>query len=113
MAHGSNTRMEATFGITNTSSKNNIFPLSLTLGHLEYEKPLNQIETTLIHHTYIHGFNNYFTWEFCLKKVHQENLQHSMQFQILEITGEPSIRVIKRIVQQTTWYENHNITSYY
>lgn len=47
------------------------------------------------------------------KKVHQENLQHSMQFQILEITGEPSIRVIKRIVQQTTCYENHNITSYY
>lgn len=37
------------------------FPLSLTLGHLEYEKPLNQIETTLIHHTYINGFNNYFT----------------------------------------------------
>lgn len=68
MAHGSNTRMEATFGITNASSKNNIFPLSLTLGHLEYEKPLNQIETTLIHHTYIHGFNNFFTWEFCLKK---------------------------------------------
>lgn len=36
-----------------------------------------------------------------------------MQNQILEITGEPSIRLIKGIVQQTTCYENHNITSYY